>query len=142
MLKVMDQTIEIKEYDRKLEGPKAEPGSALPTMKPSTIKRTPVAPKVKSLLKFKRPRVTLRFPFRAKVVLHKNGKYVMGQAQNISKSGIFVSATQQVFNENEVVRLYIKPFGTSKYYKSIARVIRVGDTPSRGYGLRFIPPAA
>lgn len=142
MLKLMDQSLEVKEYDKKLTEPKATPGSDLPAMKPSTIKRSAVTPQVKSILKFKKPRVTLRFPFRAKVVLHKNGKYVMGQAQNISKSGIFVSASQQIFGENEVVRLYIKPFGTSKYYKSIARVIRLGSTPTQGYGLRFIPPAA
>jgi hypothetical protein len=80
-----------------------------------------------------------RFTFSAKVILQRHNRHVMGKAHNISKSGIFVRVDRKVFNEDEVLRVFIKPHGTKKYYRSIARVVRSTSEPS-GYGLQFISP--
>jgi hypothetical protein len=85
----------------------------------------------------------LRRRFSGEVLIVKNKRYVKGLAKNISKSGIFVAASQQVFAEGEAVRVHIKPSGSAKTYRLVARVARFQNnlpSASMGYGLRFIYP--
>ena len=78
-----------------------------------------------------------RYQLVAKVILHKNERYVMGEGLNISRSGIFVLAARDVFRLNELVRINIRPLGTQTTYKVIARVVRFNG---QGYGLEFCAP--
>ncbi|MBF0441980.1 MAG: PilZ domain-containing protein [Oligoflexales bacterium] len=84
-----------------------------------------------------------RHPFAGEVLIVKNNRYLKGRAKNISKSGIFVSASERVFKDHEAVRVIIKPFGSGKTYRLVARIARFSNSPlseSKGYGLRFIYP--
>lgn len=84
-----------------------------------------------------------RYGFAAKVLIHKNSRYVMGHGINVSRTGVFVEATRDVFKVNEMVRLDIRPQGTTTTYKVIARVVRFQeDGDRRGYGLEFTKSCA
>ena len=109
----------------------AEPGSALRQTKPETARKTAAV-----------KRRAKRYGFAAKVLIHKNTRYVMGQGINVSRSGVFVAAARDVFKVNELVRLDIRPQGTQTTYRIIARVARFQEEGERrGYGLEFTTKA-
>jgi hypothetical protein len=83
-----------------------------------------------------------RIAFPGKVLMVKNDRYLKGRSVNISNTGIFVETFEKVFEEQELVRLIIKPDGPRKTFKLIARVVRYNSylNQLRGYGLEFVKP--
>ena len=71
----------------------------------------------------------------------KNARYLKGRSLNISSTGIFVETYEKVFEEQEMVRLVIKPDGPRKTFKLIARVVRFNSylNQPRGYGPQDAP---
>lgn len=134
MLQLMDQEVEIKQW-RRPKDKGVEPGQNASGPKPKEPKT--VAPRRGATKK-----AAPRFRFRAKVILHRNDRYIKGRAINISRSGMFIYSDRRIFRENEVVRIAIKPQGMTKYYKALARVVRYNENTEflRGYGLQFIAP--
>lgn len=134
MLQSMDEFIETKKAGQtKPQG--ATPGSALQTPKGQ-------APRTVNKKRTVRKGPSPRFRMKAKIVIHKNDRYIKGRVINISESGLFVCSDRKIFGDNEVVRISIKPLGMSKYYKAIARVVRFSTDQRylKGYGLQFINP--
>lgn len=133
MLQTMDGFIEAKQGRTT---PRATPGSATQTQQP---KRQ--APRTENPRR-RGSKAAPRFRMKAKIVIHKNDRYIKGRVINISESGLFVCSDREVFRDNEVVRISIKPLGMSKYYKAIARVVRFSTDRRylKGYGLQFISP--
>jgi len=141
MLRVMDRHLEAREFERKFNDlPEPATKSELPQ-----AAAAPRPPKLATLqLKgrkiIRRVMGAKRFAFTAKAMLHKNDRYIKGKVINISKSGVFIEADRALFQENETVRLYIRPQGGKKSYKVIATVMRFNDDARypRGYGLKFV----
>ena len=129
MLEEMEKQLRIK---RRAKALGASPATARESQNPAAKK----PPATKALVK-KRAR---RVRFEAKILMVKNSRYLKGTSINISRSGLFVKTHEKVFAENEVIRLVIRPGGSSHSYKVIARVARfeshLGRSP--GYGLRFV----
>lgn len=145
MLRQMDRHIEAKEYEAKSSdsAPKSE---VLTKREKKTAKASPATDvaiqQINGRKVVRRIMGDKRLKFSGKAMLHKNDRYIKGKVLNISKSGIFIEAGRYLFRENERVRLYIKPEGMSKGYKSIAVVSRYNEDPRypRGYGLKFVVP--
>lgn len=126
MLQIMDKFIMQREEQAKLRNREM----ALPP-----VSSTPRPCRVGTTLRVPSAR---RFSFSAKVVIHKNDRYVKGRAIDISASGMFVCVDRKVFREHEKVRLYIRPQGMRKSFKAIATVVRFqAKNGHDGYGLRF-----
>lgn len=146
MLRLMDRHIEAKEYETKFAAPKAgaEPGSALREKSKIKVPKTAdvETQEINGRKVVRRVMGDKRVRFTGKAMLHKNDRYIKGKVLNISKSGVFIEAGRYLFRENERVRLYIKPDGMSKGYKSIAIVSRYNNDPRypKGYGLKFVVP--
>lgn len=134
MLQLMDQEMDMRQRER---SPRkgAEPAPNKTRHRPKDAAPQAVAPRRGA---GKKP--APRFRFNAKVILHRNDRYVKGRALNISRSGIFMASGRKLFQENEVVRIAIKPHGMARYYKAVVRVVRFnGDSRSvPGYGLQFV----
>ncbi len=152
MLKVMDRHMEAVEFEAKFNNfPKEhrqkvsqklpEPGSALLS---SSNKPSVCVERVNGRRVIRRVLATPRQEFKAKVLMTRHDRYLKGQIANISKTGVFVVAEAPVFQENETVRLYIKPYGSSEKFKVLATVTRFVDKLGfqKGYGLKFLSPLA
>ena len=124
MLEEMEKMLEIRKRAKALGAPRT---SAQRAKKPSVSR-----PAHRSRAK--------RVGLKAKVLIVKNQRYVKGHSLNISRSGIFVVAQEKIFEEHEAVRVIIRPIGSSRAFKVIARVARFEDRLGRprGYGLRFV----
>lgn len=143
MLQLMDDHLQVNRLAETVvsERPRgAEPGSALRAPQGQRPREPRTANATGRRAGAVKP--ATRFRMRGKVVIHKNDRYVKGMVLNISKSGLFVYSDCKIFNENEVVRLSIRPQGSDKYYKAIARVVRFNENSRyvKGYGLKFIVP--
>jgi hypothetical protein len=85
--------------------------------------------------------VAIRVPYQARVILHKNHRYLKGVSLNISKSGMFVAAEKPVFRIDEAVNVFIKPTGKTKGINAVCKIRRYngnGLIGPKGYGLQFI----
>ncbi len=136
MLQSMDEFIDAKKTGREATiSQGATPGSAIQAPKGQ-------APRTTNQKRTVRKGPSPRFRMKAKIVIHKNDRYIKGRVVNISKSGLFVCSDRKIFGDNEIVRISIKPLGMSKYYKAIARVVRFNTDQRylKGYGLQFINP--
>jgi hypothetical protein len=78
-----------------------------------------------------------RIDFDAEVKIITSEGTIVGQARDISASGIFVTTKQNLFEVDQKVELEIKPKGSPKSYHAIASVIRFAENKPYGYGLRF-----
>lgn len=141
MLQSMDNFIETKQSGRTEASPKTTQG-ATPGSATKAQTRTRQAPRTASPSRSRGPKAAPRFRTKAKIVIHKNDRYIKGRVINISQSGLFVCSDRKIFRDNEVVRISIKLLGMSKYYKAIARVVRFNTDQRylKGYGLQFISP--
>ena len=83
-----------------------------------------------------------RFWFDAMVMMAAPQHHVKGFVLNISKSGVLVEAGERCFRGGEIVRMVIKPSGLRKYYRVLAKVVRVSSVgaESYGYALKFVGP--
>jgi hypothetical protein len=147
MLRHMDRHIEAKEYETKVAETSAT-AEKPKTTREKTKTKLPAPSADVAVQQINGRKVVRRIMgdkrmrFTGKAMLHKNDRYIKGKVLNISKSGVFIEAGRYLFRENERVRLYIKPDGMSKGYKSIAVVSRYNNDPRypQGYGLKFVVP--
>ncbi len=80
-----------------------------------------------------------RASIQGRVIVHNNGQLVIGAGVNISKTGIFVETTDQMFTVGEKLKLSVRCDGINKPFNVIAQVIRFNSDPKYpiGYGLKF-----
>lgn len=75
-----------------------------------------------------------------RVIVHNNGQLVIGSGVNISRTGIFVETTEQIFTLGENLKLTVKCDGLGRPFNAVAEIIRFNSDPRFpiGYGMRFI----
>ena len=80
-----------------------------------------------------------RASIQGRVIVHNNGQLVIGGGVNISRSGIFVETTDQVFTVGERLKISVRCNGIGRPFNVIAQVIRFNSDPHFpiGYGLKF-----
>ncbi|MGE0173507.1 MAG: PilZ domain-containing protein [Oligoflexales bacterium] len=78
-----------------------------------------------------------RLKFDAEVKIMSKEGTIVGQARDISASGIFVTTKDKAFAVDQKVELEIIPRGSARSYHAIASVIRCAENKPFGYGLRF-----
>ena len=127
MLDEMEKILEVRKRANALGAPTPKPASS-----PQKSKITHAAQRGRAK----------RVRFDARVLMVKNQRYLKGAVLNISRTGLFVVTHERVFQENEAIRVVIRPKGSSRSYKIVARVVRFEARLGcpHGYGLRFVRP--
>jgi hypothetical protein len=128
MIRFIDKQVEMKERERTVSV----------KAKATAPRTTPPRKNIVTKKPARRPSAR-RLPFHAKVLIHKNDRYVKGRAVNISKSGIFVESLLPIFKKEETVNLSIRS-DSGERYNVIAKVTRFNAGPygRKGYGLQFV----
>jgi hypothetical protein len=81
-----------------------------------------------------------RFHFVANVLISNSERTIIGKAQNLSDSGMFITTDSTIFTADEELDLIIVPFSAERSYKVRVKVERLNKWPkgTRGYGFSFL----